>query len=120
MSQSASVADQLHVCAGELQRGELTVERLRQLAEECRNRCQDILYIQTLFSSVDSPVNGMSMIADGKVQHLPEDPEEWPYQSVLDAINDGWRVISFPNMALMLVHSRTYGIVNEVILERIL
>ena len=64
-------------------------------------------------------VNGISMIVDGEVQEVPEDPEDWPYSSVLEALNDGWRIVSFPNMALMMDDSITYGVGNEFILERI-
>jgi hypothetical protein len=80
---------------------------------------QDLLYLQTLFSSVTSKVNGMSLIQGGEVVPSPENPDDWPYQSVLDAINDGWRVISFPNLALMMDNSETYGMGCEFILEKI-
>ena len=61
----------------------------------------------------------MAMVEDGQVRTLPDDPEQWPYQSVLEAINDGWRIISFPNQALMMDSSQTYGMGCEFILERI-
>ena len=83
------------------------------------HRKQDLLYLQTLFSSVTSEVNGMSLIQAGEVVSAPEDPEDWPYKCVLDAINDGWRVISFPNLALMMDDSETYGMGCEFILEKI-
>ena len=102
-------------------RGELSVEQLRKAIEDLDRKPaqrQDILYIQTLFSSVTSPVNGMSLIENGQVQEMADDPDNWPYQSVLDAINDGWRVISFPNLALMMDNSQTYGMGCVFILEK--
>lgn len=112
----------LHECARLLECGELKPEQLRSAVEdlERRSACrQDILYIQTLFSSVTSLVNGMSLIQNGEVQELPDDPDDWPYQSVLDAIKDGWRVVSFPNLALMMDDSRTLGMGCEFILEKL-
>ena len=61
----------------------------------------------------------MALVEDGEVKACPEEPEDWPYQSVLEAMNDGWRIISFPNMALMMDESRTYGLGNEFILEKL-
>ena len=45
--------------------------------------------------------------------------DEWPYNSVLEAMNDGWRVIKFPEMALMLQEDKTFGLGCEFILEKI-
>ena len=121
-----SLAKELHECARLLETDALSAKRLRACAETAkrlianeRRRRQDILYLWTLFSSVTSKVNGMALIEDGEEKRCEEDPEHWPYQSVLEAMNDGWRVISFPNMALMMDDSKTYGLGNEFILEKI-
>lgn len=58
------------------------------------------------------------MVRDGDILEGPPNPNDWPYQSPLDAIRDGWRVIRFPDMALMMDESRTYGLGFEFILER--
>ena len=50
---------------------------------------------------------------------VPRDPEEWPYKTVLEAVNDGWRIIKFPEMALLVDESRSYGLACEFILERL-
>ena len=110
---------ELDVCVELLERNELTADRLRALVMANATLCQDVLYIQTVFSSVTSLVNGMAMISNGVVQEMPEDPADWPYSSVLEAMNDGWRIVSFPNMALMMDDSITHGGGNEFILERI-
>ena len=117
---------QIDECIDLLERGDLTAERLRSLKAAASSSsaasgklCQDVLYMQTVFSSVTSIVNGISMISDGEVQEMPEDPNSWPYQSVIEAMNDGWRIVSFPNMALMMDDSITHGVGNEFILERI-
>ena len=49
---------------------------------------------------------------------VSEDSKDWPYQSVLEAIRDGWRVVQFPNLALLMDESRTYGLGCEFILEK--
>ncbi len=60
----------------------------------------------------------MALVQDGRmVEDLPG-PEQWPYQNVLDAIQDGWRIISFPNQALMLDESRAYDLGCEFILGK--
>lgn len=117
--QETNFTKEIELCIELLERGELTADRLRSLVMANKTLCQDVLYIQTVFSSVTSLVNGMAMISDGVVQEMPEDPEDWPYSSVLEAMNDGWRIISFPNMALMMDDSVTHGVGNEFILERI-
>ena len=118
------LADELQECVRLLESDRLPADRLRACAEAVRSlggngRRQDVLYLWTLFSSVTSKVNGMALVEDGEVRACPEDPEEWPYQSVLEAMNDGWRIISFPNMALMMDESKTYGLGNEFILEKL-
>lgn len=120
------IGKEIDECIDLLERDALTAERLTSLKETTTSGqlpagklYQDVLYMQTVFSSVTSIVNGISMIVDGEVQEVPEDPEGWPYSSVLEALNDGWRIVSFPNMALMMDDSITYGVGNEFILERI-
>jgi hypothetical protein len=118
------LADELQECVRLLQADRLPAERLRACADAARalagnGQRQDILYLWTLFSSVTSTVNGLALIEDGTVKACPEDPEDWSYKSVLEAMNDGWRIISFPNMALMMDDSKTYGLGNEFILEKL-
>ncbi len=120
------LAGELQECVRLMEAGRLSVERLRACADAARAQAgnrqrqrQDILYLWTLFSSVTSKVNGMALIEDGVVKPCPEAPDDWPYRSVLEAMNDGWRIISFPNMALLMDDSKTYGLGNEFILEKL-
>ena len=50
---------------------------------------------------------------------MPKDADEWPYQFFLDAINDGWRVVKFPEQSLLLSEERSYGLGCEYVLEKI-
>ena len=107
----------------ELQRGMLTEEQVRQgikdLTVRSKAKKQDVLYLQAHNTSPGSRVIGMMLIEDGGLKEGPTDPEDWPYQTVLDAVGDGWRIISFPNMALLAVDDREYyGLGFEFILER--
>ena len=45
-------------------------------------------------------------------------PRDWPYKTVLDAVRDGWRIIKFPELALMLDEKRSYGLGCDFVLER--
>lgn len=78
---------------------------------------QDLLYLQAVTTSVASPVHGMTLVSNGELTE--PDEAHWPYRTVLEAIRDGWRVIQFPNLALMTDESRTYGLGCEFILERL-
>ena len=88
----------------ELKKGDLSAQELRDgiaavaAADETR---QDLLYLHSRSSSPSGTLLGMSLFADGEEQEVDSDPETWPYKSVLDAMSQGWRVISFPDMSLM-------------------
>ena len=49
---------------------------------------------------------------------VSDSPEDWPYQRVGDAVRDGWRIIKFPDITLLLNEERIYGLDCEYILER--
>ncbi len=115
------VHEVIDACLRELRDGTLTEPKLKHAFEkvaEGGSGRQDLLYLQTQSSSLDSPVHGMALVRDGDILEGPPNPNDWPYQSPLDAIRDGWRVIRFPDMALMMDESRTYGLGFEFILER--
>ena len=80
---------------------------------------QRLLYLNTGNTGVDSQVLGMSLVENGQILEGPDDVDEWPYNSVLEAMNDGWRAIKFPEMALMLQEDKTFGLGCEFILEKL-
>ena len=113
-------AQQLEECIEQLRRGELTEERLRELGKalgENGSRRQRLLYLQTATTAVTSDVIGMLQVTDGEVSDGPFDPADWPYKSVLDAINAGWRVIRFPAQ-LISGHGPDMHVTCEFILEK--
>ena len=115
-----TIERQVKRCIDELKQETLTERHLRRIAEvadEAR-ALQDILYLHTAANSPISEVLAMRIVENGEISDGPEDPDDWPYQSVLEAVRDGWRVIKFPELALMMDESRTYGLGFEFILDR--
>ena len=107
----------------ELEQGTLTAAGLRKgiadIAGTDNPKRQDVLYLQAVTTSPGAAVVGMLLIEDGELREGPPNPEDWPYQTVLDAVREGWRIISFPNMALLAVDEKEfYGLGAEFILER--
>jgi hypothetical protein len=80
---------------------------------------QDLLYLQASNTSVTSEVLGFSLVQGGDSIDVPRDPAEWPYQTVAQAMKDGWRVVKFPELALLLDESRNYALGCEFILEKL-
>jgi len=112
---------ELEACIAAFRRGELTEERLRGLRDRLdaeRRPRQDLLYLQTMNTSLHAPVRGMTRVIDGRLDEGPMDGEEWPYRCVLDAIRDGWRVIQFPDLGLLMDETRAMGLGCEFILEK--
>ena len=107
----------------ELQQGTLTEANMRKgmadVVGEDKPKRQDVLYLQAVTTSPGAAVVGMLLVEDGELREGPPDPEDWPYQTVIEAVRDGWRIISFPNMALLAVDEKEfYGLGAEFILER--
>ena len=64
-----------------------------------KKRRQRLLYLHATTSSIRSKVIGMALHEPvrGSITELNSQPQEWPYNTVHDAILDQWRVIQFPN-----------------------
>lgn len=92
----------------------MSTERLGE-----RGPVQDLLYLQTANTQPTSEVLGIALYVGGAEVELPFNSQEWPYTSVLEAICQGWRVVKFPELALLLDDSRSYGLGCEFVLERI-
>lgn len=116
----STIVNQVERCIGQLKHGTLTEMELRRISDIASQvgPVQDILYLHTTVNSLTSPVLAMRILENGDISDGPEDPDDWPYQSVQEAIRGGWRVVKFPELALMMDESRTYGLGFEFILER--
>ena len=112
---------QVGACVDELRHGALREEslwRIAELADGLASGRQDLLYLQAEQTSMTSGVIGMSMFVNGEFTDGPDDPDDWPYQTVGEAMADGWRIVKFPEMAILLDDRRTYGLGCEFILEK--
>ena len=116
-----AIANRLDQAIAELRAGTLQESTLAAIRNEVAAgpATQDLLYLQASGTDVNSEVIGMRLVLDGVVSDGPDDPDDWPYQTVLEAIRDGWRIIDFPNLALLLDESRTYAYGAEFVLEKI-
>ena len=116
----AEVRREIERCVDELRRGQLTEEGLRRIGEALDKSGpmrQDVLYLQSDSSSPKTPVLGMRIIEGGEISDGP-DPDDWPYNTVLEAVRDGWRIVKFPDVDQVVDEKRTYGLGYEFILER--
>jgi len=95
---------------------EQALERLKQGRES--STVQRLLYLQTHTTDLESPVLGMSFVDNGKMYDGPDDPDDWPYQTVLEAMSDGWRIVKFPELALAFIDPDYGGMKWEFILEK--
>ena len=115
------IKQQVERCIAELRAGELAEASLQGILtalDEQTSQRQELLYLQANTTSVTADVVGMLLVQNGEVSEGPANPDKWPYPTVLAAMQDGWRVIQFPNLALMMDESRTYGLGYEFILEK--
>ena len=97
---------------------EADLSHLSSLLENARPQRQSLLYLQLRNTNPGSQVVGMSQFAEGKMVEPPADPKDWPYQSALAAIAEGWRVVSFPNLALLMDEAIPHTLGCEFILEK--
>jgi hypothetical protein len=109
----------LRTCLDDFRKGTLTEAKLAQAvaSAEAPPR-QSLLYLQLQNTHPESPALGYTLILHGRVVDPPRDPKDWPYRSALDAVRDGWRIISFPNLALLVDPVTSAGLGCEFILEK--
>lgn len=119
------VKRKLEECLAKFREDKLTEQDLLQAIEnvESTNRkekpAQRLLYLQAENTKLTSIVEGMSFVDENGVHDGPDNPEDWPYQTVHEAMLDGWRVLKFPEMAMMMVGEQTtFGVGCEFILEK--
>jgi hypothetical protein len=116
---------QLERCLDKFRAGTLTEQDLEQALEsvnsqtQAQTKPQRLLYLQATNTSVTSTVEGMSIVEGDGIHNGPDNPDDWPYQTVHEAMLDGWHIVKFPEMTLMLVgENETYGLGCEFILEK--
>ena len=112
----------LHSGLRKLRQDSLTAADLEQALERLKqgrgSSVQRLLFLQTNTTDLESPVLGMSIVDDGKVYDGPDNPDDWPYQTVLEAMSDGWRIVKFPELTLAYLDPEYGGMKWEFILEK--
>jgi hypothetical protein len=83
-----------------------------------RPRRQSLLYVYARNNAVTSPTLSISLLEEGKDREGLNERGEFIYKSAYEAMQDGWRVIKFPEMTLAMDEQNTYGLGFEFILER--
>ena len=113
--------ERLDRCLEDFRAGTLTEENLRSTLESLGSGDephQSLLYVQAGTAAVSSEIVGMFIVEDGETLEGSANPDDWPYKTVLDAIQDGWCIIKFPEVALLMDETKMYGPGVEFILEK--
>jgi len=82
------------------------------------NGRQSLLYLQAPTTNPHSAVVGISIYEDGADSDGLDENGEFRYRSIKEALDDGWRIIKFPEASLALREQDTYGLGFEFVLER--
>jgi len=116
------------------------MEELRQLAEQCLERFragaltegdlttlldrasqprrQSLLYLQAPSSHPYSQVIGISLFEEGRDPEGTDDQGALRYRTIKEALEDGWRIVRFPELFASTDDQNNYGLGYEFILER--
>ena len=83
-----------------LQAGNLTETDLQQLEVLLTEPRQMVLYLYSKSTSMRSAIASWALY-DPTVPYEPTLPsQDAPYDSVIEAVNDGWRIVQFPRAEL--------------------
>lgn len=96
----SAVEEWLDNCIKKLNAGELTEVDLHGIRTALNSEKQLLLYLYSKSTNLRSPLGAWALY-DATAPDEPMLPsQEAPYASVLDAVNDGWRIVQFPRPEL--------------------
>ena len=96
----SAIKEWLDNCIEKLNAGELTEVDLRGVTAAVNSEKQLVLYLYSKSTNLRSPLGGWALY-DATAPDEPVLPsQDAPYASVLDAVNDGWRIVQFPRPEL--------------------
>ena len=96
----STIKEWLDNCVEKLNAGDLTEADLRDVTTALNSERQLLLYLYSKSTNLRSPLGGWALY-DATAPDEPVLPsQEPPYASVLDAVNDGWRIVQFPRPEL--------------------
>ena len=105
---------------GGIQAGDL--DQLHHIISANRSSTrQRLLYLHAATPSIRSQVIGMALHepVQGSVTEIMTEEQEWPYNTVHDAILDGWQVIHFPDQRTELDDTEIDILGYEFILQKL-
>jgi len=106
-------------CLERYRAGELTETDLSDLLDAVtRPPRQSLLYLQAPSSHPYSQVLGISIFEEGKDSEGVDAQGDFLYRSIKEALEDGWRIVKFPEIAPTMDDQNNYGLGCEFILER--
>ena len=106
-------------CLERFRAGELTETDLQRLQERVnRPPRQSLLYLQASSSHPFSRAIGISIFEEGKDSEGVDENGNFLYKSIKEALDDGWRILKFPEMNIAMDDQSNYGLGYEFILER--
>ena len=96
----SAIKEWLDNCVEKLNAGELTEADLHGVTTAVNSEKQLLLYLYSKSTNLRSPLGGWALydITAPDEPVLPS--QDAPYASVLDAVNDGWRIVQFPRSEL--------------------
>ena len=95
-----AIKEWLDDCVEKLNAGELTEDDLRGVTDALNSEKQLLLYLYSKSTNLRSPLGAWALY-DTTAPDEPVLPsQDAPYASVLDAVNDGWRIVQFPRPEL--------------------
>lgn len=96
----SAIKEWLDDCIEKLKVEELTEVDLRNVTAVLNSEKQLVLYLYSKSTNLRSPLGGWALY-DATAPDEPVLPsQDAPYASVLDAVNDGWRIVQFPRPEL--------------------
>ena len=96
----SAIKEWLHNCIEKLKADELTETDLHNVNAVLNSEKQLILYLYSKSTNLRSPLGGWALY-DPTAPDEPVLPsQDAPYTSVLEAVNDGWRIVQFPRPEL--------------------
>ncbi len=119
MANHDTIRERVEHCLDELAQGGVRKASLRAILDALDEPPrQQLLFLRVSGLTVSSEVVGMLTLENGEIDEGPLEPEDWPYNTVIEAIQAGWRVIKFPELALWMDETKTYEVGGEYVLEK--
>ena len=115
----AAIKEWLATSRQKLQAGVLTAEDLDRLADLVEQRRQLVLYLYSKSSNMRSPIASWMKYDATQPQEPTLPSQEPPYESVLAAVAEGWRIVQFPDPKLYVYQGMDNDYLGfEFILEK--